>query len=90
MDEALYRKFRQHRDLRDLLLNTYPYELVYVEPTDAYWGNGAGAIAGLKVFGKSLVRVHNKPIRSFVLTKSPNERNEKNRLRTLLFEEHFL
>ncbi len=36
MDEALYRKFRQHRDLRMLLLNTYPCELVYVEPTDAY------------------------------------------------------
>jgi hypothetical protein len=36
MDEALYRKSRQHRDLRMLLLNTYPYELVYVEPTDAY------------------------------------------------------
>jgi len=36
MNEALYRKFRQHRDLRMLLLNTYPYELVYVEPTDAY------------------------------------------------------
>jgi predicted NAD-dependent protein-ADP-ribosyltransferase YbiA (DUF1768 family) len=36
MNEALYCKFRQHRDLRMLLLNTYPYELVYVEPTDAY------------------------------------------------------
>ena len=36
MDEALYGKFRQHRDLRKLLLNMYPYELVYVEPTDAY------------------------------------------------------
>jgi predicted NAD-dependent protein-ADP-ribosyltransferase YbiA (DUF1768 family) len=36
MDEALYRKFRQHRDLRVLLLNAYPYELVYVESSDAY------------------------------------------------------
>jgi predicted NAD-dependent protein-ADP-ribosyltransferase YbiA (DUF1768 family) len=58
MDEALYRKFRQHRDLRDLLLNTYPCELVYVEPTDAYWGNGAGA--GLNEFGKSFVRVRDR------------------------------
>jgi predicted NAD-dependent protein-ADP-ribosyltransferase YbiA (DUF1768 family) len=58
MDEALYRKFRQHRDLRDLLLNTYPYELIYVEPTDAYWGNGAGA--SLNEFGKSLVRVRGR------------------------------
>jgi predicted NAD-dependent protein-ADP-ribosyltransferase YbiA (DUF1768 family) len=58
MDEALYRKFRQHGDLRTLLLDTYPYELVYVEPTDAYWGNGAGA--GLNEFGKSLVRVRDR------------------------------
>jgi len=35
-----------------LLPNTYPYELVYVESTDAYWGNGVGA--GLNEFGKSL------------------------------------
>ncbi len=58
MNEALYRKFRQHRDLRVPLLNTYAYELVYVEPTGAYWGNGAGA--GLNEFGKSLVRVHDR------------------------------
>jgi predicted NAD-dependent protein-ADP-ribosyltransferase YbiA (DUF1768 family) len=58
MDKALYRKFRQHRDLRNLLLNMYPYELVYIEPTDAYWGNGAGA--GRNEFGKSLVRVRDR------------------------------
>jgi predicted NAD-dependent protein-ADP-ribosyltransferase YbiA (DUF1768 family) len=58
MNGALYRKFRQHRDLRELLLNTYPYVLVYVEPTDAYWGNGAGT--GLNEFGKSLVRVRDR------------------------------
>jgi hypothetical protein len=39
--------------LRELLPNTYPDELVYVESTDAYCGNGAGA--GLNEFGKSLV-----------------------------------
>jgi predicted NAD-dependent protein-ADP-ribosyltransferase YbiA (DUF1768 family) len=36
----------------------YPYELIYVEPTDAYWGNGAGA--GLNEFGKSIVRVRDR------------------------------
>jgi predicted NAD-dependent protein-ADP-ribosyltransferase YbiA (DUF1768 family) len=58
MDEALYRKFRQHRDLRTLLLNTYPYDLVYVELTDPYRGNGGGG--GLNEYGKSLVRVHDR------------------------------
>jgi predicted NAD-dependent protein-ADP-ribosyltransferase YbiA (DUF1768 family) len=42
MDEVLYLKFRQHRDLRTLLLNTYPLDLVYVESGDHFWGDGAG------------------------------------------------
>jgi predicted NAD-dependent protein-ADP-ribosyltransferase YbiA (DUF1768 family) len=57
MDEALYCKFHQHCDLHDLLLNMYPYELIYIEPTDTYWGNGAGT--GLNKFGKLLVHVRN-------------------------------
>ena len=55
MDEVLYLKFRQHSDLRTLLLGTYPAELVYVESGDPFWGDGAGV--GMNELGKSLMRV---------------------------------
>ena len=55
MDEVLYLKFRQHSDLRALLLGTFPAELIYVESGDAFWGDGAGA--GMNELGKSLMRV---------------------------------
>jgi predicted NAD-dependent protein-ADP-ribosyltransferase YbiA (DUF1768 family) len=55
MDEVLYLKFRQHDDLRMLLLSTYPTELVYVESRDLFWGDGGGA--GMNELGKSLMRV---------------------------------
>src|SRR6266851_4277541 len=82
MGEALYRKFRQHRNLRMLLLNTYPYELVYVEQTDAYgeW-RGRGPERVRQVACACAItyaaRWACKPIRSFILTKPPNQRNEK-------------
>lgn len=55
MDEVLYLKFRQHGDLRTLLFLTYPTKLVYVESSDLFWGDGAGA--GMNELGKSLMRV---------------------------------
>ena len=58
MDEVLYLKFRQHNDLRTLLFNTYPSELVFVEPGDPFWGDGAGP--GLNELGKSLMRVRER------------------------------
>jgi predicted NAD-dependent protein-ADP-ribosyltransferase YbiA (DUF1768 family) len=58
MDEVLYLKFRQHGDLRALLLNTYPAELVYVESGDSFWGDGAGP--GMNELGKSLMRVRER------------------------------
>jgi predicted NAD-dependent protein-ADP-ribosyltransferase YbiA (DUF1768 family) len=59
MDEVLYLKFCQHEDLRALLLNTYPVELVYVEPRDPLWG-GDGAGGGMNELGKSLMRVRER------------------------------
>ena len=56
MEEALYHKFRQHDDLCARLVDTYPAELVYVEPRDRFWG-GDGEGAGSNEFGKSLMRV---------------------------------
>ncbi|KAI0265889.1 DUF1768-domain-containing protein [Gloeopeniophorella convolvens] len=58
MDEVLYYKFRQHGDLRNLLLDTYPADLVYSEPGDHFWGDGAGA--GRNELGNSLVRVRER------------------------------
>jgi predicted NAD-dependent protein-ADP-ribosyltransferase YbiA (DUF1768 family) len=58
MDEVLYLKFRQHSGLRTLLFNTYPSELVYVEPRDPFWGDGAGA--GMNELGKSLMRLRER------------------------------
>ncbi len=55
MDNVLHLKFRQHGDLRTLLLNTYPAHLIYVESGDPFWGDGAGN--GLNELGKSLMRV---------------------------------
>ncbi|KAH9983832.1 hypothetical protein BJV77DRAFT_1041098 [Russula vinacea] len=58
MDDVLYLKFRQHGDLRTLLLDTYPADLVYVELGDPFWGDGAGA--GMNELGKSLMRVRER------------------------------
>jgi predicted NAD-dependent protein-ADP-ribosyltransferase YbiA (DUF1768 family) len=55
MDEVLYLKFRQHGDLRTLLLSTYPLDLVYVESGDQFWDDGAGT--GMNELGNSLMRV---------------------------------
>ncbi|KDQ51288.1 hypothetical protein JAAARDRAFT_140643 [Jaapia argillacea MUCL 33604] len=40
MDEALYLKFTQHPELRELLLNTGSADLVFVSMTDSLWGEG--------------------------------------------------
>jgi len=58
MDDVLYQKFRQHSDLRALLLNTFPADLVYVEPEDPFWGDGAGV--GMNELGRSLMRVRER------------------------------
>ena len=58
MDDVLYLKFRQHGDLRTLLLNTYPAELIYVESGDPFWGDGAGN--GMNELGQSLMRVRDQ------------------------------
>ena len=58
MDEVLYLKFRQHGELRALLLNTVPADLVYAESGDPFWGDGAGN--GMNELGKSLMRVRER------------------------------
>jgi hypothetical protein len=58
MDEVLYLKFRQHKDLRGLLFNTYSSYLIYAEPDDPFWGDGGGT--GMNEFGNSLMRVRKR------------------------------
>ena len=58
MDDVLYQKFLQHADLRTLLRNTFPADLLYVEPGDPFWGEGAGT--GMNELGKSLMRVRER------------------------------
>ena len=58
MDEILYLKFRQHGELRTLLLNTYPAYLEYAESGDPFWGDGGGI--GMNELGKSLMRVRER------------------------------
>ena len=58
MDDVLYLKFRQHGELRTLLLDTYPTDLVYARSGDPFWGDGAGA--GMNELGKSLMRVRER------------------------------
>ena len=77
MDEALYLKFRQHGDLCTLLLDTYPAELVYVEPQDRFWG-GDGEGTGRNEFGQSLMRVRELLRPSDLPTFSYTTTNETN------------
>ncbi|KAF7317950.1 S5A-REDUCTASE domain-containing protein [Mycena kentingensis (nom. inval.)] len=57
MEEAILHKFRQHADLRDILLRTHPAELVYEDEYDTYWGSGPrGAGLGENNLGKLLSR----------------------------------
>ena len=58
MDEVLYLKFQQHAELRSLLLGTHPAELIYVESSDVFWGDGAGD--GMNELGNSLMRVRER------------------------------
>jgi len=59
MDDVLYLKFRQHVALRELLFDTYPAELVFVDSRSLYWGDD-GAGAGMNELGKSLMRVRER------------------------------
>lgn len=59
MDEILYHKFTQHRDLREELFQTYPAELIGNSPKDSFWGVGADG-NGSNELGKALVRLRTR------------------------------
>ena len=59
MEEVLYLKFKQHPDLRSLLLNTSVAPLVYAEANDPFWGEGPTG-QGTNELGKALMRVRDR------------------------------
>ena len=59
MEDVIYLKFKQHPELRSLLMNTGKADLIYAETTDSFWGEGPLG-QGANELGKSLVRVREK------------------------------
>ncbi|KAG2013146.1 GTP cyclohydrolase II [Coprinopsis cinerea AmutBmut pab1-1] len=59
MEEVLRLKFSQHPNLRELLMGTWPRELIYADPLDDFWGEGPEA-RGRNELGKVLMRVRDR------------------------------
>ncbi|KAJ7623413.1 hypothetical protein FB45DRAFT_104758 [Roridomyces roridus] len=57
MEEAILNKFRQHPDLRAMLLGTGNAPLIYADEADVYWGEGSPGQEGLNHLGHILERV---------------------------------
>ena len=61
MEEVLYYKFKQHPDLRSMLLGTGTARLVYVDADDIFWGTGPDGM-GQNKLGQCLGKVRSKLI----------------------------
>jgi predicted NAD-dependent protein-ADP-ribosyltransferase YbiA (DUF1768 family) len=59
MEEVLYLKFKQHPDLRALLMNTGIADIIYAEASDPFWGSGPLG-EGANRLGKALVQVRER------------------------------
>jgi len=66
MLQALRAKFRQHKELHDLLLGTNNRKLVEHTVNDSYWGDGGGNNQGRNRLGALLIQVRDE------LRKNPN------------------
>ena len=56
MRKAVYAKFSQNKDIKEILLNTYPERIVENTLNDYYWGCGADG-SGKNMLGKILMEV---------------------------------
>ncbi|KAJ7132053.1 DUF1768-domain-containing protein, partial [Mycena epipterygia] len=54
MQEVLLHKFRQHPDLRTMLLGTGDAQLIYADEEDPHWGEGAPGQGGSNYLGRIL------------------------------------
>ena len=59
MEEVLYLKFKQHPDIRHLLMSTGVAPIIYAEADNAHWGDGPQG-QGSNELGKALVRVRDR------------------------------
>jgi ribA/ribD-fused uncharacterized protein len=59
MREAVYAKFTQHEELRELLLSTGDATLVEHTENDSYWGDG-GDGSGKNMLGKVLMEIRER------------------------------
>ncbi len=59
MREAVRQKFRTHKDIRQVLLETDDKELIENAPSDYYWGIGADG-SGKNMLGKILMEVRDE------------------------------
>ncbi|KAF9480868.1 hypothetical protein BDN70DRAFT_770962, partial [Pholiota conissans] len=59
MEEVLLLKFRQHADMRKMLLGTGHARIIYSNPDDMFWGVN-NADEGQNHLGKALVHVRSK------------------------------
>ncbi|KAJ7126623.1 hypothetical protein C8R43DRAFT_1028645 [Mycena crocata] len=60
MEEAILHKFKQHPDLRGMLLETGDAPLIYGDEQDTYWGEGPPGQGGLNHLGRILERVRSE------------------------------
>ncbi|MBI4751636.1 MAG: NADAR family protein [Acidobacteria bacterium] len=56
MREAVFAKFTQHEDLKQILLNTGDAKLIEDSPRDSYWGCGKSG-NGLNMLGQILMSI---------------------------------
>ncbi|KAF9534662.1 hypothetical protein CPB83DRAFT_842706 [Crepidotus variabilis] len=59
MKQVLYQKFKQHPDLRTMLLSTGSARLIYVDADDTYWGSGLDG-GGQNQLGQVLVDIRQR------------------------------
>ncbi|KAL5487586.1 hypothetical protein ACEPAI_5694 [Sanghuangporus weigelae] len=59
MEDALYHKIVQHEDLCEILLGSGNAELIYADPTDPFWGEGAHD-EGANELGRALIRIRDR------------------------------
>jgi len=59
VEEVLYLKFKQHPDLRSLLMNTGVGDIIYADPNEPYWGEGPVG-QGANELGKAIVRARER------------------------------